>query len=203
MRDLLEEPDSPRYFGRTKLKRMSDWVKKERKKGKEEKLRADFKQVSEWLGSHPRQDIPAESDQSEFAKGYRVYEERCSACHSYKGTGGGEANAPDFTGYGDANWIRLMIMSPNHPLRYGSNNRMPAFRDLEGVDGEVKRAELERIKKTLEEAAGDDEKKKKQVEESTRVVNLSDIDRELIIRWLLQDYRVVFGGEPISAAPPR
>ena len=53
------------------------------------------------------------------------------------------------------------------------------------------------------EAAGDDEKKKKQVEESTRVVNLSDIDRELIIRWLLQDYRVVFGGEPISAAPPR
>ena len=203
VRELLEEPDSPRYFGRTKLKRMSDWVKKERKKGKEEKLRADFKQVSEWLGSHPRQDIPAESDQSEFAKGYRVYEERCSACHSYKGTGGGEANAPDFTGYGDADWIRLMIMSPNHPLRYGSNNRMPAFRDLEGVDGDVKRAELERIKKTLEEAAGDDEKKKKQVEESTRVVNLSDIDRELIIRWLLQDYRVVFGGEPISAAPPR
>ena len=96
-----------------------------------------------------------------------------------------------------------MIMSPNHPLRYGSNNRMPAFRHLEGVDGEVKRAELERIKKALEEAAGDDEKKKKDVEESTRVVNLSDIDRELIIRWLLQDYRVVFGGEPISAAPPR
>jgi hypothetical protein len=80
---------------------------------------------------------------------------------------------------------------------------MPAFRDLEGVDGAVKRAELERIKKTLEEAAGDDEKKKKAVEESTKVVNLSDIDRELIIRWLLQDYRVVFGGEPISAAPPR
>jgi ubiquinol-cytochrome c reductase cytochrome b subunit len=203
VRDLLEEPDSPRYFGRTKLKRMSDWVKKERKKGKEEKLLADFTLVSEWLGSHPRKDIPAESDQSEFAKGYRVYEERCSACHSYKGAGGGEANAPDFTGYGDAEWIRLMIMAPNHPLRYGTNNRMPAFRDLAGVDGEVKRAELERIKKALEEAAGDDEKKKKAVEESTKVVNLSDIDRELIIRWLLQDYRVVFGGEPISAAPRR
>jgi ubiquinol-cytochrome c reductase cytochrome b subunit len=200
---LLKEPSSLRYLGRTKLKRMISWVKSERKKGNEQRLNADLEQVAQWLGSHPRKDIPEANDQSEFAKGYRVYENRCSTCHSYKGTGGGESNAPDFTGYGDADWIRLMIMSPNHPRRYGINNRMPAFRDLEGVDGEIKRAELERIKKTLEEAAGDDEKKKKEVEESTRVVNLSDIDRELIIRWLVQDYRVVFGGEPISAPAAR
>ena len=41
---------------------------------------------------------------------------------------------------------------------------------------------------------------KKELDEATKVVQLSDVDRELIIRWLLQDNRVVFGGEPI--APP-
>ena len=40
---------------------------------------------------------------------------------------------------------------------------------------------------------------KKEIDAATRVIHLSDIDRELIIRWLLRDYRVVFGGEPISA----
>ena len=38
----------------------------------------------------------------------------------------------DLTGYGDAPWLRLMIMAPNHPKRYGTTNTMPLFRDLEG-----------------------------------------------------------------------
>jgi ubiquinol-cytochrome c reductase cytochrome b subunit len=200
---LLSDPDNPHYLALTKLKTMTGWVKRERdkakKSGKENELDAEFDSIAGWLGSHPRGDIPASQDQSPFARGYHAFDAKCSSCHSYKGNGGGDANAPDFTGYGDADWIRLMVMAPSHPERYGNHNAMPAFRDLEGVDAHVRRAERDLLRKKLLEEAADNEKKK--VEESLKVVNLSDIDRELIIRWLVGDDRVVFGGEPISAPP--
>src|SRR5262249_25591016 len=101
---------------------------------------------------------------------------------------------------------RLMMMSPDHPLRYGTRNRMPGFRDLEGPAATVAKDQTKRIKELmLKEVAEDDKaaaQRKRDIEESMRVINLSDIDRELIIRWLLKDDRVVFGGEPISG-PPR
>jgi ubiquinol-cytochrome c reductase cytochrome b subunit len=202
---FLKSPEDPHYLSRTKLKRMINWIKGERssakKKGKEKELESEFELIAQWLGGHPRGDIPArDDDQSAFARGYRAFADKCSSCHSYKGTGGGESNAPDFTGYGDADWVRLMIMAPSHADRYGSHNTMPAFRDLEGPSAAVTRAELNQAKKALEEAA-DNDMKKKEIEEASKVQHLSDIDRELIIRWLTGDQRVVFGGEPISAPP--
>jgi hypothetical protein len=109
---------------------------------------------------------------------------------------------PELTGYGDADWLRLMILMPEHPSRYGSHNRMPIFRDLEGPLGLAARQEVARGRELLLKDVGDEDKAKKAVENATRLIHLSDIDRELIIRWLLKDQRVVFGGEPI-AAPPR
>jgi hypothetical protein len=47
------------------------------------------------------------------------------------------------------------------------------------------------------------DEKRQAIDQATRMIALSDIDRELIIRWLLKDYRVVFGGEPISGPPKR
>jgi mono/diheme cytochrome c family protein len=140
--------------------------------------------------------------------GYRAYETRCLECHTYKGTGGGNMQGPDFTGYGDAEWIRLMVMSPNHQLRYGWRNRnaMPAFRDLEGPAGEVNRQDMDELRRLLlRQVMADDpqaEVKKQQVEDATHVVHLSDIDRELIIRWLTGAYRVVFGGAAVSGPEP-
>ncbi len=61
---------------------------------------------------------------------------------------------------------------------------MPAFRNLEGPGAEVTRLDI-----------GERDAK-------TKVLHLSDIDRELIIRWLVKDYRVVFG-EPIGSPPAR
>ena len=55
--------------------------------------------------------------------------------------------------------------------------------DFDGPDGEVRKLEFAKMYP------------------KTKFVQMSDIDRELIIRWLLGDYRVVFGGEPISTAP--
>ena len=36
------------------------------------------------------------------------------------------------------------------------------------------------------------------IEKSPGIMNLSDVDREILIRWLVNDDRVVFGGQPIS-----
>jgi quinol-cytochrome oxidoreductase complex cytochrome b subunit/mono/diheme cytochrome c family protein len=211
---LLRQPESPHYFGSTKLRTMSNWVKKTRaraEKDKEEaKLDADLDLIARWLGSHPRQDPPAEADTSSFAAGYRAFADRCTQCHTYKQTGGGDAKGPDFTGYGDADWVRMMVMAPSHGLRYGSRNSMPAFRDLEGPTGDVSKQEVQQARefllkeqllaKNIKEDDLQAEELKKEMDEATKLVHLSDIDRELIIRWLLGDYRVVFGGEPISAA---
>jgi hypothetical protein len=98
-----------------------------------------------------------------------------------------------------------MIMSPDHPLRYGTRNRMPGFRDLEGPAAAVTRDQIDRVKNLLIKEIGEDDKgaeeRKEDIEKSMRAIHLTDIDRELIIRWLLKDDRVVFGGEPISGPP--
>jgi hypothetical protein len=35
------------------------------------------------------------------------------------------------------------------------------------------------------------------------LIHLSDLDRELLIRWLVKDPSVVFGGTPIATSRPR
>jgi hypothetical protein len=124
-------------------------------------------------------------------------------CHVFAGEGGGDVQAPELTGYGDAEWVRLMVMSPHSTARYGAKNTMPVFRDLEGPAAPVFLQELTAAKDAMLKEAGDNEAKQKAAEAAVKPVALSDIDRELIIRWLLHDDRVVFGGTPISGPPRR
>lgn len=178
IRGLLRDPASPRYFGHTKLTAMSSWVKREQeraqKKGEESKktFEANLDGIARWLGEHPRGKIDEK------------FEKTCADCHTFKGTGGGSTPGPDFTGYGDAEWLRMMIMSPDHAQRYGEKNQMPAFRDLEGPAADI-------TKQEYPTAVGKEPS-------AVKLFNLSDFDRELIIRWLLQDPSVVFGGEPVA-----
>src|SRR5262249_45202699 len=209
--DLLGNPTGPRFTfqkkGETrpvprvpKLKTMTAWVTRTRntaeKKGQLKKLDEEFDQIAEWLGKHPRT-VPKAGDAPEFARGYKLFRDRCMECHSY---GGEEVNteprAPDLTGYGDESWVRLMVMAPSSPSRYGARNGMLPFRALEGPAAEFTLENLKRLKEADLNEAGEDAKKKKEVEEAHKLIRLSDLDRELIIRWLLNDDRVVFGGEP-------
>ena len=103
----------------------------------------------------------------------------CTECHTYEGEGGG--TAPDMTDYGSADWIRGMIMAPQHKSRYGKDNAMPLFRNLDGPAASITR-----------EGLGD---------HLSNTIHISDVERELIIRWMVKDYRVVFGGETISGPP--
>ena len=97
-------------------------------------------------------------------------------------------------GYGTREWLKLMITAPGHSRRYKNRNeepdQMPAFRPepITGPGTEVQRLEF------LDTSPGFPENK---------VVQLSDIDRELIIRWMTRDNRVVFGGQTISAPPKK
>jgi hypothetical protein len=118
----------------------------------------------------------------------------------------GGRQGPDLTGYGDAEWVRLMLMAPANPKRYGSTNTMPAFRDLEGPTGAIVREEMSQLKELLlGQITGGGSRAKRTREnlekKALTLAHLSDLDRELIIRWLLKDDRVVFGGEPVAAAP--
>jgi quinol-cytochrome oxidoreductase complex cytochrome b subunit/mono/diheme cytochrome c family protein len=205
--DLLGVPNDRDSSGNTKrLRFMASWVEKRRaaaaKDNKTDELNAEFNTIARWLGDHPRR-LPGKDEKGEYAVGYKAFESRCLECHRFMGEGGTTRAAPDFTGYGDAEWLRVMIMSPSHPSRYGKDNRMPNFRDLEGPAAAVTKLDVAQLRENyLSEIMENDPKKReeaeKRVEEATRLFHLSDIDRELIIRYVLKDYRVVFGGEPIS-----
>jgi len=204
---LLTNPDDVAYFGRAKnhLKggKMSKWVLGQREKAKTNpQIGEDLDAIAGWLSTHPRQDPPTgDAQQDAFATGYRLFDKYCSECHSYKATKIDELEAPDLAGYGDDRWLREMMMVPQHPTKYGKNNRMPGFRDVTAANAALLE---EPYRRAREEALKDvnDPKKKADIEQAHRVMTLGDRERELIIRYVLNDNRVVFGGAPIGG-PPR
>jgi mono/diheme cytochrome c family protein len=178
---LLKNPRDPRFLGHTELTRMADWVEEDLAPMNADE--ADLRRVAAWLATHPRT-APAEGAPAESVRAYELYSEtfECIGCHKFAGVGG-TSRAPDFTGYGGADWIRGMIMAPDHRSRYGKDNAMPIFLDLQGPDIEIV--------------------KEQAVDRKPSVANLSEVDRELIIRWMTNDLRPVYGGSPISTpAPP-
>jgi quinol-cytochrome oxidoreductase complex cytochrome b subunit/mono/diheme cytochrome c family protein len=213
IRQMLENPSDPRFFGRTNLQGMKSWSSKHhdyRKalldemaelagkgddKSKEERAEARkalasydawLDRVVDWLATQPTgkpKEEPKTPAEKKFADGYaaffdkKIKQGRCSSCHTYAGEGGSEG--PDLTGYGSADWIRLMIVAPAHPMRHGAKNKMTAFRNDQGPGAEILLQELAQV-------AGD------------KFSPLSDVDRELIIRFILHDNRMVFFGRPIT-----
>jgi ubiquinol-cytochrome c reductase cytochrome b subunit len=125
IRELLDDPGSPRFFGRTKLTRMKKWVD-ENLKNLEPEERAEIDLTVKWLAGHPR-GVPDEGDESEFAKGFEAFSTWCIECHKYEGDGGTNIAGPDFTGYGSPEWIREMLVAPASAERYGKKSSMPSF----------------------------------------------------------------------------
>jgi ubiquinol-cytochrome c reductase cytochrome b subunit len=188
IKGLLDNPSDPKYLGLTKLEGMKKWrkgVEKDRKKMTKEAIAEEdntFGKIAEWLAA---QALPREKRDRELeAKGLEMFKENCSTCHRVGNDG--EEQAPDLTGYGSQEWLRLMIMSPGSKQRHGEKNEMPAFRNLDGPGAEV-------YKQEFLESSGKDAK----------LIHLSDIDRELIIRLVTRDHRVVFGGHPVAGPPKR
>jgi ubiquinol-cytochrome c reductase cytochrome b subunit len=192
---LIANPSDPKYFGLTNLKGMINWrkgVERDRARAiKKDKTEADkiivaeesdFDTVAEFLADQAQ---PKEKRNQELgARGLKLFEGYCGSCHRCGELG--EELAPDLTGYGSAEWLRLMIMSPGHKLRHGEKNEMPACRNLDGPGAEVYKMEF------LESSG-----------QKAKLIHLTDLDRELIIRLVTRDHRVVFGGQPVSGPPKR
>jgi quinol-cytochrome oxidoreductase complex cytochrome b subunit/mono/diheme cytochrome c family protein len=212
IKGLLTNADDPKYFGLSHLKGGKMTKEMDSKRGKvpdpqkRQALEAELDSIAEWLAGHPRKEVPTEGDKSPFAEGYRKFVSECISCHNYRRAPGEEiVSGPDFTGYGDAEWIRGMIVDPAGKTRYGKNNRMPAFDDLSKPGGELVKERLKLAREDAIEKAGDDADAKKKAEkafdQTHKIMNLSDLERELIVRFMTHDGRVVFGGETIGGAP--
>jgi ubiquinol-cytochrome c reductase cytochrome b subunit len=189
IRGLLKNPGDDTYFGLTDLKGMKTWRKgidRERKKMAAKEIEAQDKEFNVIAAFLADQAKPKEKrDKKLYDHGLKLFKEHCSECHTIGEPPEADRKAPDFTDYGSADWIRLMVMSPAHPLRHKAKNRMPAFRNLDGPGAEVLALEFKANNKDVP------------------VINLSDVDRELIIRFVTRDYRVVFGGQAISGPPKK
>ncbi|MBM4072590.1 MAG: cytochrome B6 [Planctomycetes bacterium] len=198
IRGLLENPKDKKYFGSTKLTGMINWRKRIEEERADWKVQdapevykkkiaeqdADLDKVARFIAEQAK---PKEKrDKTVLSEGVKSFSARkihlrCQSCHTIGDDGGSQG--PDLTDYGSQEWIRLMIMSPGHAKRYGDKNTMPAFRNLESPGAEVHEMLF------------------REIDPKGVVVNMSDIDRELIIRWMTRDHRVIFGGNTISGAP--
>lgn len=193
---FLLHPESDRFYGRMKDKEgkplfytMSDWVKEQRDERKAAKgnaglqqMEADFAKIAAWLATHP---TGKQWDKGPHAEAYKLFvdEYRCVRCHGYEDIG--KNRAPDLTGYESADWLRRMIRSPDHPKLYGENNRMPAFRDLTSLTIDAEKAEYAAfVGKELK---------------TIQFGHLSDVHREILVRYLTGDPQLIFGGTPIAA----
>jgi ubiquinol-cytochrome c reductase cytochrome b subunit len=181
---FLKNPDDLRFFGR--MPQLTGKGKMAELKEKHAAL-PELDDLAEFLSTHPR--VVSFSNDSDLGKGFNSFKAHCAKCHNIdKVADQGDGSGPNLTGYGDAEWIRGMIAAPH--LRFFENNRMPAFRDIDGLNGAQIKEEFALTAKDLPE-------------EAKKLMQLSELDRELIIRWLTKDYRVVFGGQPISGVPKK
>ena len=218
IRGLLKDPMDVKYFGHIKdpadkakhaLTGMRNWRRgidgaqerwKEAKDGdaKIATQEKDLDLIAEWL-AHQREPLAKRIEMFEKYKPHQAAffnkVNKCSSCHAiekgdvdldtkkihFKVEGGG-GDAPDLIGYGSAGWMRAMIMRPGHATRYGDKNLMPAFRNLEGTGSEFHLQEFREGNPNTKD--GD-------------IQHLSDVEREAIIRWMLRDYRPIYGGAPI------
>lgn len=113
---------------------------------------------------------------------------------------------PSLTGYGSQDWVHGIVLSPAHNTRYGGiveaeigeelkkvpRNAMPAFRPPDNTPaGRAMKLEFEESMKDAKAAGKDGFPPEK-------IITLTDLERELIVRFFMRDERVVFGGQPIS-----
>jgi quinol-cytochrome oxidoreductase complex cytochrome b subunit/mono/diheme cytochrome c family protein len=161
-----------------------------------EQQEKEFDTIAKWLAN---QALPKEkrTDDQLIMAGQAAFESdtnKCVSCHraefkredpdtkKFKWVKEGDVTAPDLSNYGSAEWIRAMIMSPGHKDRYGDRNLMPTFRNMDGPGSELILQEFRESSPNTKEH---------------QIQNLTDIERELIVRFMQRDYRAIYGGSPI------
>lgn len=141
--------ETPRYFGHTIFVLPKDGDKKSRMVrfitedvaayGADEK--AQLEKIIAALSAEAQ--LPAQRDLDKkdaavIAEGRKLLADvtlDCTDCHAFHETKGGKA--PDFTGYGSAEWLKEFLRNPGHDRFYGKkNDRMPAFGETSRITPE-------------------------------------------------------------------
>jgi ubiquinol-cytochrome c reductase cytochrome b subunit len=197
IRGLLTKPSDDAYFGRTHLNDtkhngMVKWrskLEKERKGMEKDdiaKQEAEHDLIAKFLAQQGR---PVKDRDEKVEKaGLDAFNDNCATCHKMNEPG--PSSGPNLTGYGSQEWLRLMIMAPDHVTRYGTRNKMPAFRNFDSIAFDVDKLLFD------DQFNPPDADGKKPPPRP--MMNLPDASREVLIRWLTHDHRAVFGGTEIS-----
>jgi len=223
IRRMLENPGDPKYFGRTpRLTRMTEWrldlndLIDSAKDPVAAKKEVDFQldEISWWLAEQAKSsdEVVLALKEPDYAKRFAQGKlfffddekgQNCGSCHKVEKEGN-KGPGPDLTGYGSAAWVHGMVLSPGHRSRYGGTTRievkgkgkvevprntMPAFRPPPDTPGD-KIAMAEFLESQPEFP-------------KETILYLTNFERELIVRFLTGDHRVVFGGQPVSGPPKR
>jgi len=113
--EFLQAPDSPRFYGRTKLKGSMKAVALPAPE------LADLVEYVYSLGGGK-----GAVDAGRVQRGALLFEDKnCDLCHERDGKT--EGQGPNLFGYGTQAWARRLLEGPGSQLYYGDKNDMPAF----------------------------------------------------------------------------
>ena len=123
---------TPHYFGNTKLRTMSGFVKDSLGKldeSEKQDLAKLIAAVSAEAGLKSQRELDARDAAKIKAGRTQVGKDGlgCTDCHKFRGEGK-LGNAPELTGYGSREWMMGVVSNPAHVQFYGKkNDRMPAY----------------------------------------------------------------------------
>ena len=112
--DFLQQPDAPKYFGRTKKLHLMKPVKP---------VGDELGALVEYIYSLGGGTF----DAAEAARGQAIFRrESCDDCHATDGKTEGDG-APNLAGRGSAAWVERLVRDPGAGLYYDTKNEMPRF----------------------------------------------------------------------------
>jgi ubiquinol-cytochrome c reductase cytochrome b subunit len=111
---FLKDPESPRFYGRTKIRGMKPVTV----------AGVDFDALVEWLYS---QAGGVDVDAVKVARGQAVFTSSgCDDCHEIDGQKGGDG-APNLGGRASKSWIQAFLLAPDGERFFDRKNEMPVF----------------------------------------------------------------------------
>jgi ubiquinol-cytochrome c reductase cytochrome b subunit len=132
IRGLLDNPQSPRYFGKVPgCDGMAEWKRTSKLDARQLDAVADFVASFARIRADTTPDEWLASDDVAKHPGLESFQKECGTCHAIEGlTEGGMRDAPGLFAWGSPGWIARMIRKPGASDRYGflaEHRKMPAF----------------------------------------------------------------------------
>lgn len=128
IRDFLQDPDHPRFFGLTP-------IAKEKKKGRMKPVKLDRVDLDAVVEMLYAQTGAKDADAQLAARGRQLYDDgSCSDCHEIE-PGTESDPGPNLAGRGTLAHLADLLADPGTALHYGEFSEMPAFRDEIGDAG--------------------------------------------------------------------